>query len=74
MMPNGSWMKEMVDKLEGFPVRSESTTTMMGKSFKSWQELESVDEKSAPAGFYAPPVGYKEVKFDPMAQQAKRRS
>lgn len=73
MIPSGSWMKELADKLQGFPVRSETTTTMMGKSFKSWQELKSVEEKSAPAGFYAPPAGYKEIKFDPMAQQQGKR-
>jgi len=73
MVPNGSWMKELAEKLEGFPVRSETTTTMMGKSFQSWQELRSVDEKSAPAGFYGPPAGSREIRFDPMAQQQKRR-
>lgn len=66
---NQSWMKEMVDKLRGFPVRSDSTMTMMGKTFKSWQELESVDQKSAPAGHYEPPSGYKEIKYDPMTAQ-----
>jgi len=73
MVPNGSWMKDLADKLQGFPVRSETTTTVMGKSFKSWQELQSVEEKSAPAGFYAPPPGYQEVKFDPMAQQQPKK-
>ena len=73
MVPNGSWMKEMAEKLHGFPVRSETTTTVMGKSFKSWQELESVEQKSPPAGFYAPPSDYQEIKFDPMAQQQKRK-
>lgn len=73
MIPNGSWMKELAEKLQGFPVRSETTTTMMGKSFQSWQELKSVEEKSAPAGFYAPPPGYKEIRFDPMAAQAQQR-
>lgn len=73
MVPNGSWMKEMAEKLQGFPVRSETTTTMMGKSFESWQELTSVEERSAPAGFYAPPAGYREIKFDPMAQQQQKR-
>jgi len=73
MIPNGSWMKEIADKLQGFPVRSETTTTMMGKSFGSWQELKSVDERSSPPGFYAPPAGYKEIRYDPMAQQQKRR-
>jgi hypothetical protein len=73
MVPNGSWMKELAEKLKGFPVRSETTTTVMGKSFQSWQELKSVEEKSAPAGFYAPPAGYMEVKFDPMAQQQPKK-
>ena len=66
---NMSWMKEMVDKLHGFPVRSDSTMTMMGSTFKSWQELESVDQQSPPAGHYEAPAGYKEIKYDPMAAQ-----
>lgn len=66
MFPNTKWMKELT-KLEGFPVRSETTTTMMGKSFGSWQELQSVDDMAAPAGTYAAPAGYKENEFNPMA-------
>jgi len=66
---NMSWMKEMVDKLHGFPVRSDSTMTMMGSTFKSWQELESVDQQSPPAGHYEAPAGYKEIKYDPMTAQ-----
>jgi len=72
LVPNASWMKELTEKIKGFPVRSETTTTMMGKSFKSWQELKSVEDRTPPAGFYAPPAGYSEVKFDPMAQGQQR--
>jgi len=65
------WMKELAEKVQGYPVRSDSTTTMMGKTHKMWQELKSVEERTAPAGHYDPPAGYQEVKFDPMAQQAR---
>jgi hypothetical protein len=73
LMPNASWMKEMAEKLKGFPVRSDSTMTMMNSSFKSWQELESVEQKSAPDGLYAPPADYKEIKYDPMAAQQPKK-
>lgn len=65
LFPNMKWMNEMA-KLEGFPVRTETTTTMMGKSFVSWQEVISSEEKAAPTGTYAPPAGYKQQAFDPM--------
>ncbi len=73
MAPNSEWMKDLAKKIKGFPIRTETTTTMMGKSFKSWSELKSIENRSAPAGFYTPPVGYEEVKFDPMAQQGPQR-
>lgn len=69
LAPNSSWMRELASKLRGFPVRSDSTMTMMGNSFASWQELQSVDQQSAPAGHYAPPEDYRQVKYDPMAAQ-----
>jgi hypothetical protein len=72
MAMNNEWMKELM-RLEGFPVRSESTSTMMGKSFGSWTELKAVEDKTPPAGLYEPPAGYKEVRFDPMNPQAKGR-
>jgi len=61
-------MKDLAQKIKGFPVRTETTTAMGKKSFKNWQELKSVEERTAPEGLYAPPAGYREVKFDPMAQ------
>ena len=73
MLPNTQWMKEIAEKLQGFPVRTDITTTMMGKSFKSWQELKSIEQKTPPAGFYEPPAGYKQVEFNPMSQMQKGR-
>lgn len=72
LMPNSGWMKELADKVKGYPVRNETTTNMMGKSFKSWQEIKAVEERTPPAGHYDPPAGYREVKFDPMAQAAQK--
>lgn len=69
MLPSSKWMKEL-SKIPGFPVRTDSTTTVMGKSFKGYQELVSSEEKAAPAGTYEPPAGYKEQPFDPMGQAA----
>lgn len=68
LAPNVSWMRDLAEKLKGFPLRTDTTATVMGKAMKSWQELKSVEEKAAPAGHYEPPAGYREVKFDPMAQ------
>lgn len=68
MAPNMDWVKDMAEKIKGFPIRSDTTTTVMGNSFKSWSELKSVEKRTPPAGHYGPPAGYKEVKFDPMAQ------
>jgi len=67
LMPNQDWMKDFA-QLDGFPIRSETTTTVMGKSFGSWQELQKVEERDAPAGNYGPPSGYQEIKYDPMKQ------
>lgn len=72
MFPNAKWLRDLA-KVKGFPVRSDSTVSAMGSSFKSWQELASVDEKPAPAGLYNPPPGYREVKFDPLRQQQGQR-
>lgn len=72
LMPNSGWMKELADKVKGYPVRTETTTSMMGKSFKSWSEIKAVEDRTPPAGHYDPPAGYREVKYDPMAQAAQR--
>jgi hypothetical protein len=66
---NSQWMKDLVEKVHGFPVYTESTTTMMGKSFGSRQELKSIEERPASVGLYEPPAGYREVQYDPMKPQ-----
>ena len=71
LAPNTEWMKEMTEKMKGFPVRSESSMSIMGSDVKSWTELKSVEEKSPPAGFYDPPAGYTMQKYDPMAAMQK---
>jgi hypothetical protein len=72
LLPSTQWMKDLA-RLQGFPVRTDSATTVMGKSFKSFQELVSTEEKTAPAGTYEPPAGYQEKPFDPMGAGAARR-
>jgi hypothetical protein len=54
-------MKEM-EKVKGVVVYQEGTMSMMGTDVKSSQELLEVDEKSAPAGTYEVPEGYKKQK------------
>jgi len=73
MLPSSEWMKEMTEAIQGFPVRSDSTSTAMGKTFTSWTELQSVEEKAAPAGTYEAPEGYKKNEFNPMAQMQQGR-
>ena len=68
----GDWWKKLA-AVEGYPVLSESVTTMGGKSFGTREELVSAEDKEAPAGTYDPPAGYKAEPFDPMAQGKPRK-
>lgn len=69
----GDWWKKL-EAVDGYPVLSESVTTMGGKNFGTREEVISTETKDAPAGTYDPPKGYKAEKFDPMAQgKAKKR-
>ena len=72
MMMNQQWMKDLAEKVKGFPLRTESTTTIMGKPLKGWQELKAIADEAPPAGHYAPPAGYKEIQYDPMAQAQRQ--
>jgi hypothetical protein len=71
MFPNSSWMKEVGEKLKGFPVHTDTVTTMMGKSFNSWTELKSVQDETPPPGTYDPPPGYKLVEYNAMSPQSQ---
>jgi len=73
MLPNSGWMKDLSAKLTGFPVRTDSTTVVMGKEVKSSQELVSIDDRAAPEGFYGTPAGYSLVDYNPMARGEQRR-
>jgi Domain of unknown function (DUF4412) len=68
----GDWWKKL-SAIEGYPVLSESVTTMAGKSFGTREEMISFETKDAPAGTYDPPAGYKAEAFDPLGQGAKGR-
>lgn len=73
MLPNQGWVKEMTEELQGFPVRTDTTTTVMGTETKSWQELQSVEERDAPAGHYEPPAEYQKIEYNPMEQMQQGR-
>jgi len=52
-------MLEVMKKIKGLTVLSTGTTSMMGTDVKTTQELLEVSKKSAPAGTYEVPEGYK---------------
>jgi hypothetical protein len=57
-------LKEML-KIEGFQIRTETTMNMMGSDMKSWQQVQEITKKDAPAGTYTAPEGYtKKDKLD----------
>jgi len=62
MMPGFGEMTKEFQKIKGFPVYSESVTTMMGKEIKSTEELIEISDKAAPAGMYDIPSGFKKSK------------
>ena len=51
--PDSAWLLKLFD-LGGYPVRQEVSVGVA----KSWTELVSVEEKSAPSGTYDIPAGY----------------
>ena len=55
---------EEMKKIEGFMVRSESTTDAAGMVIKSTMELIDLAEKDAPKGTYDIPKDYKQVEMD----------
>jgi hypothetical protein len=62
MMPKTPGLEEMIKemkKVKGLTVLSTGTTSVMGTDVKTTQELLEVSEKSAPAGTYQVPEGYK---------------
>jgi len=70
-MGGSSWAAEM-KKVDGLPVMTERTRTMMGTEVKAHEEVTSIETKDAPAGTYDVPAGFTETPFDPMAEMKAR--
>lgn len=45
-------------KIEGFPIRSDTTMKMMGSEMKSYNEVQEISEENPPQGTYSVPEGY----------------
>lgn len=51
--------------IDGYPVRVDSRISAMGSTFGSWQEVQKVESKHAPAGTYEVPDGYRKTEAFP---------
>ncbi|HEX6862414.1 MAG TPA: DUF4412 domain-containing protein, partial [Thermoanaerobaculia bacterium] len=63
---SGEWVKQL-EKIDGFPVLTESKVDALGAQFGTREELVSVETKAAPAGTYDLPAGYKAEAYNPIA-------
>jgi hypothetical protein len=63
---SGEWVKQL-EKIDGFPVLTESKVDALGAQFSTREELLSVETKAAPAGTYDLPAGYKAQQYNPIA-------
>jgi hypothetical protein len=63
---SGEWVKQL-EKIDGFPVLTESKVDALGAQFGTREELLSVETKAAPAGTYDLPAGYKAEAYNPIA-------
>ncbi|MFP4082167.1 MAG: DUF4412 domain-containing protein [Candidatus Aminicenantes bacterium] len=59
------------EKLDGYPVVTLFSMTMMGAETKYREEVLSVEEADAPEGTYELPEGYSETAFNPFQQRTK---
>jgi len=72
VMAANPMFKDIIDelkKLEGFPIRTEMSMSMMGAEMKSNEEVVSIEKKSAPAGTYDIPEGYTKAAYNPFMQR-----
>ncbi len=67
---SGEWVKQL-EKIDGFPVLTESRVDALGAQFGTREELVSVETKAAPAGTYDPPAGYKAQPYNPIAGMSR---
>ena len=63
MMPGAEKVIEEAKKMEGIPVLSKGTATVMGQQVNSTTEVLEITTKDAPAGTYNLPEGYKKEDF-----------
>jgi hypothetical protein len=63
---SGEWVKQL-EKIDGFPVLTESKVDALGAQFSTREELVAVETKAAPAGTYDLPAGYKAQQYNPIA-------
>ena len=64
LQPAGTeWMSKLFE-IEGFPVRRVTKLTVMGQQVEAVEELETIENRAAPPGTYAPPPDYAEQPFD----------
>lgn len=56
---------EELQKIEGYPVLTKLSMTMMGAETKSQEEVLSVEKKDPPPGTYDLPQGYTKVAYNP---------
>ncbi|MEM7481560.1 MAG: DUF4412 domain-containing protein [Acidobacteriota bacterium] len=70
LQPGGEGMAEKLQSIPGFPVLTETAIDLRGTTFKTFEELQKVEEKDAPSGTYEAPKGYTEKAFDAIANAA----
>jgi hypothetical protein len=71
-VPSGVEVAKEMAKIDGVPVLTEATTSIMGTQLKTREELLSAEQKAAPAGTYEVPSEYKEVPFNPFDKMGKQ--
>jgi len=72
VMAANPMFKDILDefkKLEGFPIRTEMSMSMMGAEMKYNEEVVSIEKKSVPAGTYDIPEGYTKAAYNPFMQR-----
>jgi hypothetical protein len=65
LQPNSAEWSRKIRELDGFPVYQETTVNVGGASFKSKEEVVTVETKEVPDVTYDPPLGFNPVPYDP---------
>jgi hypothetical protein len=65
LQPNSAEWSRKIRELDGFPVYQETTVNVGGASFKSQEEVVTVETREVPDVTYDPPLGFNPVPYDP---------